>query len=87
MPYSFILALASLTTEFKGSVTGSMIIPLSARFTFLTFIACCSMVIFLCKTPIPPSCAMAIAIFDSVTVSIAAETIGTLMVMLRVNFV
>ena len=34
------------------------------------------MVKFLCKIPIPPSLAIAIAIDDSVTVSIAAEIIG-----------
>ena len=77
IPCSFINILASPTVEFKGKVTGSMIIPASARFTFLTFAACCSIVMFLCKTPIPPSCAIAIAIELSVTVSIAAETIGT----------
>ena len=79
--------LASATTAVSGRVTGSMIIPLSARFTFLTSWACFSIDIFLCKTPIPPSLAMAIAIEDSVTVSIAADTIGTLMVIFRVNFV
>ncbi|ETN97020.1 hypothetical protein P278_04470 [Zhouia amylolytica AD3] len=41
---------------------------------------------FLCKTPIPPSLAIAIAIADSVTVSIAAATIGTFRVMFLVNF-
>lgn len=35
--------------------------------------------------PIPPSCAIAIAIADSVTVSIAAEMSGVLRVMLRVR--
>ena len=87
IPCSFINILASPTVEFKGKVTGSIIIPDSARFTLRTFAACCSMVMFLCRTPIPPSCAIAIAIALSVTVSIAAETIGTLSVIFLENFV
>ena len=86
IPYSFIAALASATVDDKGKVTGSIIIPDSARFTLRTLVACCSIVIFLCKTPIPPSCAMAIAISLSVTVSMAADTIGTLSVIFLENF-
>ena len=37
-------------------------------------------------TPIPPSLAIAIAILLSVTVSIAADTIGTLRLMFLLNF-
>ena len=37
--------------------------------------------------PIPPALAMAIAISDSVTVSIAEETSGTAIEILRVNWV
>ena len=74
---SFIQSFASPTVEVSESVTGSMIIPLSARLTFLTCRACSSMVIFLWSTPMPPSRAIAMAIADSVTVSIAAETMGT----------
>ena len=40
---------------------------------------------FLWMTPIPPARAIAIAISDSVTVSIAAEANGTLSVIPRVN--
>ena len=40
---------------------------------------------FLCKTPIPPSRAIAIAISLSVTVSIAAETIGMFKGMFLLN--
>ena len=40
---------------------------------------------FLWITPIPPCCAMAIAIGASVTVSIAALTTGMLMLTLRVK--
>ena len=78
--------LASATTAVNGNVTGSIIIPLSARFTLRTLAACCSIVMFLCSTPIPPSLAMAIAILLSVTVSIAADTTGILIVMFFVNF-
>ena len=53
--FSFILFLASETTEFKGRVTGSIIIPLSARFTLLILSDCCLIDIFLWITPIPPS--------------------------------
>ena len=38
-------------------------------------------------TPIPPACANAIAISDSVTVSIAAEIIGMLRFIVRVSLV
>ncbi|MNE26055.1 hypothetical protein D3C80_1194060 [compost metagenome] len=82
---SLITCFASPTVAVRGKVTGSIIIPDSALFTFLTSAACCSIVIFLCKTPIPPSCAIAIAIALSVTVSIAAETIGTFKVIFREN--
>ncbi|GAC1516022.1 MAG: hypothetical protein NVS1B4_08990 [Gemmatimonadaceae bacterium] len=40
---------------------------------------------FLCSTPIPPALAIAIAISDSVTVSIAADTNGTWSEMARVK--
>ena len=40
---------------------------------------------FLWITPIPPCCAIAIASLDSVTVSIAAETIGVFTIILREN--
>ena len=83
---SFILFLASETLESIGKVTGSIIIPLSALFTLLIFSACFFIGIFLCITPIPPSCAIAIAILLSVTVSIAAETIGIFNGMFFENF-
>ena len=84
---SFMLCLASLTSASKAKVTGSIIIPLSARFTLRTSMACWLIVMFLCKTPIPPSLAIAIAMALSVTVSIAAETMGTFKLIFRVNFV
>ena len=67
------------------SVIGLRIIPLSERFTRSTSAACRSIDMFLWITPIPPARAIAIAISDSVTVSIAAETSGTLSVILRVK--
>ena len=42
---------------------------------------------FLCKTPIPPSCAIAIANLDSVTVSIAADITGIFSDIFLVNLV
>ena len=83
--FSFIQRFASLTLLFNGSVTGSIIIPLSARLTLRICLACSSIVIFLWSTPIPPSRAIAIAIAASVTVSIAAEIMGTFRVILRVK--
>ncbi len=57
-------------------VTGSLIIPLSDRFTRSTSSACRSIDMFLWMIPMPPSRAIAIAMRDSVTVSIAAATSG-----------
>ena len=54
------------------SVIGLTIIPLSERFTRSTSEAWSSIPRFLWMTPSPPSCAIAIAILDSVTVSMAA---------------
>ena len=55
---------------------GSVMTPFSERFTLSTSSACASMDIFLWIIPIPPCLAIAIAILDSVTVSIAALIIG-----------
>jgi hypothetical protein len=59
------------------SVIGLRIMPLSERFTRSTSAACRSIDMFLWSTPMPPARAIAMAISDSVTVSIAAETNGT----------
>ena len=85
--FSDIRAKASATFAVGLSVIGSVIKPLSERFTLRTSAACASIGIFLCNTPIPPSRASAIARLDSVTVSIAADNIGILIVILRVTFV
>ena len=68
-------------------VMGSVIMPFSARLTRRTSSAWASMLMFLCSTPIPPSWAMAMAMADSVTVSMAALTKGMLSLMLRVKWV
>ena len=67
------------------SVIGLTIIPLSDRFTRSTSDACSSTVRFLWMTPMPPCCAIAMASLDSVTVSIAALSSGTLTRMCRVT--
>src|ERR1700694_1563272 len=67
------------------SVIGLSIIPLSDRLTRSTSAAWRSIDMFLWMTPIPPARAIAIAISDSVTVSIAADAKGTLRGIPRVN--
>src|SRR6266498_3113281 len=69
------------------TVTGSRSTPDSSRLTFATSAACFFGGKFLWTMPTPPSCAMAIARRDSVTVSIAAETSGMLSWILRVSLV
>ena len=67
------------------TVTGSVIIPDSDRFTRSTWCAWSSMERFRCSTPMPPWRAIAIAIRPSVTVSMAADSSGTATRMLRVR--
>ena len=78
---------ASLTLSVGDMVTGSTIMPLSERFTLSTSLACCSMVRLRWMMPRPPCCASAIAMCDSVTVSMAALTMGIFKLMLRVSCV
>ena len=59
-------------------VVGSRTTPLSYFFTFLTAFDCSWIEQFLCRIPIPPASARAIAILYSVTVSIAADNNGKL---------
>ena len=66
-------------------VIGSTIMPLSERFTLSTSLACCSMVRLRWMMPSPPCWAMAMAMRDSVTVSMAALIRGTRSSMLRVR--
>ncbi len=67
------------------SVIGLTIMPLSERLTRSTSMACSSIDRFLWMMPRPPCWAMAMAIDDSVTVSMAALSSGTNSGMLRVN--
>src|SRR5258706_598837 len=78
-------ARSSRTVMSGDTVTGSRSTPDSKRLTLATSTACFLAVRFLWTIPMPPSCAMAIARRDSVTVSIAAETSGMLSWMLRVS--
>ena len=71
---------------FELIVTGSLTIPLSYFFTAFTSIAWSSIELFLWITPIPPASASEIAIFDSVTVSIAADNNGIFKTILLVSF-
>src|ERR1051326_299370 len=76
---------ASRSGRSGPSVIGFMIMPDSLRFTRSTSAACRSIDMFLWMTPMPPWRAIAIAISDSVTVSIAADTIGIFKGMARVK--
>ena len=58
-------------------VTGSVTMPASDRFTTSTCAACSSADRLRCSTPSPPARAIAMAIRDSVTVSIGDDTSGT----------
>ena len=78
MRYFLISSRASATFCSGRIVMGFTIMPLSERFTLSTSSAWASIDRFLCRMPIPPSWAIAIARRASVTVSIAAETMGML---------
>jgi hypothetical protein len=77
MRYRSISSSASATESSGPSVSGSTIIPDSERFTLSTSATWSSIERLRWTIPIPPSRASAIASRASVTVSIAAETIGT----------
>ena len=76
---------ASATGASGATVTGSTIMPDSERLTLSTSAAWAAIVMFLWTKPSPPSWASAIARCASVTVSIAAETIGIRSAILRVS--
>ena len=61
--------------------------PLSERFTLSISPAWSAMERLRCTMPMPPCCAMAMAMRDSVTVSMAEEISGVFSVMLRVSWV
>ena len=69
------------------TVIGSLITPLSNFLTRATSSACASIDMFLWMMPSPPSCAMVMASRASVTVSMAAESSGTLRRMRLVSWV
>src|SRR5258706_15994554 len=85
--YLRMISRASLTLSVGDMVTGSTIMPLSERFTLSTSLACCSMLRLRWMIPRPPCWAIAIAMCDSVTVSMAALTMGIFRLMLRVSWV
>ena len=66
-------------------VMGSTIIPDSERLTLSTSLAWAAGAMFLWMMPMPPFCAMQIAVSCSVTVSMAAEANGMLSEISRVN--
>ena len=76
---------AAATGAAAGSVTGSTIMPASERLTLSTSAACSSTERLRWTTPMPPSRASAIAARASVTVSIAADTIGISSSIVRVR--
>ena len=84
MRFSCISASASASVASGWMVTGFTTMPDSNFFTWRTCAACASGSRLRWMTPMPPACAMAIAICASVTVSIAEATIGILSRMLRV---
>ena len=83
--YFFINSSASKIRLLGERVIGLTIMPLSDRFTRSTSDACSSTVRFLWMMPMPPCWAIAIASRDSVTVSMAALSRGTLTLMFRVT--
>ena len=60
--------------------------PASERFTISTWPACSATGRLRCSTPMPPARAIAMAIRDSVTVSIAELTSGTLSLIFLVSW-
>ena len=85
MRYFCISSSASRISASGATVIGLTIMPLSDRLTRSTSRACSSIDRFLWMMPMPPCCAMAIAISDSVTVSMAALSSGTFKRMFRVR--
>lgn len=69
-------ASASPSVASGCTVIGSVTMPDSERFTRSTWLTWSSMDRLRCSTPTPPCRAMAIAMRDSVTLSIAAESSG-----------
>ena len=85
MRWVAISARASASVWSGWMVSGLTTMPDSNFLTRRTWAACSAGSRFLWMTPMPPCCAMAIAIAASVTVSIAAEISGMLSGMSRVR--
>ena len=83
--YVAISARASASVWSGWIVTGFTTMPDSNFFTERTCAACSSAVRFLWITPMPPCCAIAIAMAPSVTVSMAADISGMFSEMPRVR--
>ena len=85
MPIACVRSMTSRIVMSGPTVIGLRTMPLSNFLTIETCWACCSIVMFLWMMPMPPSCAMAMASRDSVTVSMAADRIGMFSVMSAVR--
>ena len=88
MPLIRLVVISAVTSASVWSgwmVSGFTTMPDSNFLTRRTWAACSAGSRFLWMTPRPPSWAMAMAMGDSVTVSIAAEMIGMLSGMVRVR--
>ena len=85
IPFSRMSATAAESFTSGSTVMGSETTADSYFFTRFTSAACRSTDMFLWMNPIPPSAAMAMAMRDSVTVSMAADTMGTWRTMFRVS--
>lgn len=72
------IASASVSVASGCTVIGSVTMPDSERFTRSTWLAWSSMERLRCRTPTPPWRAIAIAMRDSVTLSMAADSSGML---------
>ena len=78
MPFSFISAKASASVASGAMVSGFTTMPDSNFLTWRTWAACSSGSMLRWITPMPPACAIAIAMRTSVTVSMAEAMIGIL---------
>jgi hypothetical protein len=83
-PHCSFSALASATVVFGLITIGSVMKPFSNLLTFLIISLCSSTLQLWCTTPTPPSKAICIAMFDSVTVSIGDDVKGVLRVIFLV---
>mmetsp|Transcript_89433 Transcript_89433/g.213653 ORF Transcript_89433/g.213653 Transcript_89433/m.213653 type:complete len:241 (-) Transcript_89433:215-937(-) len=83
---SLLFRLSSSSSVIVGAThTGSRMKPALNFFTLATSLACPSTERLVWITPMPPSKAIAIAMLDSVTVSIGLDTMGVLKLILRVK--